>query len=485
MSLDGESLRAPHVVGRLAEWLVEAHATTRRMVDDLTDEQLLGPRRSTVNPPIWELGHVAWFYERWVICHANRGRPVLAAADALYDSMTIEHDIRWDLALPTRKAAYAYADAVCERVLDILHRGCDAHTAFHVLYAILHEDMHAEAFAYTRQCLGWCKPHLDAKYAGGAQTGTGDPENADDRAGRDAAGSHVSADGIDNQSSAARPSVGAVGAVGAVGGDLGGDAQFAGGVLRLGAERDADFVFDNEKWAHDHAVAPFSMARTVVTQAAYAAFVDDGGYGDEQLWSPSGWQWRQAKKAEHPVYWRRCEDAWQRRDCTQWVPIEPKRPICHVSWFEADAYCRWAGRRLPTEAEWELAASATSDRGQAEDATRHYPWGEGAPTPERANVSGWLDGLIAVDILASGETAGGCRQMMGNVWEWTASTFQPYPGFVPDPYADFSAPWFGDGLRVLRGGSWATSHRLVRNTIRNFFSPERRDIWAGFRTCRL
>src|SRR5262249_43013236 len=158
----------------------------------------------------------------------------------------------------------------------------------------------------------------------------------------------------------------------------------------------------------------------------------------------------------------------------------------HVNWYEAEAYCRLAKRRLPTEAEWEMAASGepTADgRGVAEH-KRRYPWGDEPPTPERANLDWRGGGCVSVNALPAGGSAFGVRQMIGNVWEWTATDFGPYQGFEPGPYKEYSAPWFGDH-KVLRGGCWATRSRLVRNAYRNFYKPDRRDVWAGFRTCGL
>ena len=205
--------------------------------------------------------------------------------------------------------------------------------------------------------------------------------------------------------------------------------------------------------------------------------MEDGGYEREALWSGGGWRWRQDTGAAHPVYWRRAEGGWERRDFDRWVALEPDHPVLHVSWHEAEAWCTWAGRRLPTEAEWEMAASATSAAGR-----RCFPWGEAPPTPARANLEGNAGGLLDVAALPDGDSAWGCRQMFGNVWEWTASDFGPYPGFVPDDYRDYSEPWFGTH-KVLRGGGWMTRARLLRNTWRNFYPPDRRDVWAGFRTC--
>ncbi len=227
-------------------------------------------------------------------------------------------------------------------------------------------------------------------------------------------------------------------------------------------------------------VAPFNIARAAVTQAEFAEFVEDGGYNHEALWSNDGWLWRDNAQAAHPVYWRKSGDRWERRDFDKWVSLEPHKPVLHVNWYEADAYCRWAGRRLPTEAEWEMAASWVPLSGKK----LKYPWGEEAPSTERANLDWAAMGALNVGALPEGDSPCGCRQMMGNVSEWTSTEFHPYPGFGADAYKDYSEPWFYDH-KVLRGGCWATRSRLIRNAYRNFYKPDRRDVWAGFRTCEI
>jgi iron(II)-dependent oxidoreductase len=265
------------------------------------------------------------------------------------------------------------------------------------------------------------------------------------------------------------------------GGSLEGDAELPGGGFELGSTPDEEFVFDNEKWAHPVDVASFRIARAAVTQSEFLSFMDDEGYLREELWSADGWKWRQSAGAVHPVSWGRGDSgSWQRRDFDRWVDLEPNKPVLHVSWYEADAYCRWAGRRLPTEAEWEFAASVDPRTG----GKRRYPWGDDPPTAERANLDWRAMGALDVGTLPAGESPCGCRQMIGNTWEWTSSAFDPYPGFSPDPYKDYSEPWFGDHL-VLKGGCWATRSRLIDNAYRNFYKPDRRDVWAGFRTCAL
>jgi iron(II)-dependent oxidoreductase len=417
----------------LAAWVRDARRRTLALVADLTDEQLRVPHLATVNPLLWEIGHVAWFQEKWLLRHANGRPPLRADADALYDSAAVAHDTRWDLPLPSRAETLRYMARVEEQVLERLAGGPGPEEVYFTLLSVFHEDMHGEAFTYTRQTLGYPAPHLP----GGTQ-----PAMAE--------------------------------------GDVpfGGDARVAGRTFRLGAEPGGGFVFDNEKWAHPVELRPFAIARAPVTQAEFAAFVEDGGYRQPDLWGEEGWIWRERAGAEQPVYWRREAGGWRRRDFDRWVLLEPHRPVIHVNAYEAEAYCRWAGRRLPTEAEWEAAASgATADGRKC-----RFPWGECEPTPGRANLDGRALGCVCVADCPAGDSPCGCRQMIGNVWEWTADPFRPYPGFVPDPYKEYSAPWFGDH-RVLRGGCWATRGRLLRNTWRNFYRPQRRDVLAGFRTC--
>lgn len=422
----------------LVESLLDARQQTLARVQDLDEKQLLGPRLVIVNPPLWELGHVGWFQEYWVLRHAASRPPLRPDGDALYDSSRVPHDLRWDLPLPSREDTLTYLATVSDRVLELVRQvGDDPTVRYFVQLAIFHEDMHGEAFAYTRQTLAY-----------------------------GAAGGPVS-----------------VGDEG--GGPLLGDARVPGGRFLLGAPGDEPFVFDNEKWAHPIAVRPFTIARAPVTQAEFAAFVDDGGYHRESLWSDAGRRWRSTAGADHPVYWRRDQDGWHRRHFDRWVPLEPHRPVIHVNGYEAEAYCTWARRRLPTEAEWEVAAAGEpGPDGHLAARKRRFPWGDEPPTPTRTNLDARLEGCADVGAFAAGDSAFGCRQMLGNVWEWTATTFAPYPGFEIDPYREYSAPWFGTH-KVLRGGCWQTRARLLRNTWRNFYTPDRRDIWAGFRTCAL
>jgi len=444
---------------QLIEMLREARSRTMELVADLTDEQLIGPRLAIVNPPLWEIGHVAWTQEFWLLRHLYNQRPLVQAADALYNSTDVAHDTRWDLLLPSRQKTFEYMATVLDRATDCL--GAEPPSTEELYFPLLvlfHEDMHDEAITYTRQTLGYPPPNLAVPQE---QFQTG-------------------------------------------GGPLPGDGEISGGGFMLGATPDFPFVFDNEKWAHPVELKPFAIARAPVTNGEFAAFVDDGGYRRREFWSDEGWRWLESggspaleqsfskffgkpqasapgartARAEHPIYWRRDGGRWMQRVFDGYVPLREHLPVMHVNWYEAEAYCKWAKRRLPTEAEWEMAATAEPATGRK----RLFPWGEEAPSPQRANLDGRALGLVEVAALADGDSASGCRQMIGNVWEWTATDFGPYPGFVVDPYKEYSAPWFG-AHKVLRGGCWATRARLIRNTWRNFYTPDRNDVWAGFRTC--
>ena len=340
----------------LIEALRAARRRTRSLTDDLAGERELGPRLDIVNPPRWEIGHVGWFQEFWCLRQGSEARPsILPNADALYNSATVPHDARWELPLPSFSATAEYRDEVLERVVRKLQ--ADPQDTYFAELALRHEEMHAEAFHYTRQTLGYSAPGAPPEMP------------SDDQ-----------------------------------------DVEMPGGEYRLGAVKGEGFAFDNEKWSHPVVVAPFRISRRPVSNAQFREFVEAGGRA--------------------PRYWRGGE----LRRFDRWIEMPPDEPVMHVSWEEAQAYCRFAGRRLPSEVEWEYAAT-----------------------------HGGLDGL-------------------GGVWEWTSSAFLPYPGFLRDPYKEYSEPWFGTH-KVLRGGSFAASPRVSHPRYRNFFTADRGDIFAGFRTC--
>lgn len=354
-----------------------------------------------LNPPRWELGHIAWFEEWWIARNPARRQgaaadpdiaraaPLLRDADALYDSSRVEHTRRWHLDLPDAERTLRYAARVRERSLDLLAGQPAEDTALYFFrWALQHEAMHAEAAVYMAQHLA-----LDITAAGEA-TGPG-------RAG------------------------------------VAGDWALPGGRFLLGSGPDG-FAFDNERCAHPVELAPFAIARAPVTWGEFRAFIDAGGYADATLWSSEGWAWRQRHGSARPRHLHIEDGRWQRAAFGRWVDLSPDEPVMHLTAHEAAAWCRWAGRRLPTEAEWECAALTAAAGGEP------FAWGQ--------------------------------------VWEWTASPFVPYPGFEPHPYRDYSMPWF-DGRPVLRGASFATAPCMKHPRYRNYFPAERNDLFAGFRTC--
>ncbi len=422
--------------------LTDARARTCALIDQLSEEQLTGPRLPTVNPLRWEIGHTAYFYEFWILRHHYKEPPLISGIDELFDSIHIPHESRWDLKLPSLDDTIKYMQQVKNRVVHHLSNSKqDAARDYLTQYAIFHEDMHCEAFTYTRQTLEYPEPKISLA------SKLSDTTN-----------------------------------------QIIGDASIPSGTFLLGAELTDNFTFDNEKWAHESTVAPFKISRVAVSNGDFEQFVNAGGYRQRDCWCKEGWSWLSDNDIEHPIYWKfdRQKNCWQVRLFDQWQNLQKKSAVVNINWYEANAYCRWSQRRLPTELEWEVAASAvpSEDSAYLTDKKRYFPWGNNNPTYEVANFNGETLGPIDVNAKPLGDSAFGCRQMLGNVWEWTDSLFTPYPGFTPDMYEDYSQPLFGN-TRVLRGGCWATRARLMRNTWRNYYAPERNDVFAGFRTCAI
>ena len=287
--------------------LQDARRRTLALTADLQGEQWLGPRLAIVNPPLWEIGHLAWFQEHWCLRQTGSGTllpSIFLNADQLYNSALVAHDTRWNLPLPTLPETHNYLREVLQRVQKRLENepGNESLNYFAQL-ALFHEDMHGEAFAYTRQTLGYPRPQLEGQQVSPQLEGA-----------------------------------------------WLGDAEIPGGEFMMGAQAGSGFVFDNEKWAHSVTVKPFRMAKALVTNAEFAAFVEDLGYRRKELWSEAGWNWREAAQAEAPVYWAKEGGQWMQRVFDQTIPLQSHKPVIHVNWFEAEAWCCWAKRRLQSEA---------------------------------------------------------------------------------------------------------------------------------------
>ena len=420
-------------VNRLASALHDARRRTLAFYAHLDLASLRVPYLATINPPIWELAHVAWFQEFWCLRHrpdhpdAARVATILDRADALFDSSLVPHAARWEPPYPSNEAIFRYMEDTLERTLRALDDVSEEQRYFFEL-ALRHEDMHGEAMLMTLQTLGLPPPAFAPL----------DPP----------------------ASRSERPR----------------EALFEGGEFLQGALPESEeFVFDNEKWAHMASVRPFALSLDTVTQGEFVAFVEEGGYRRADLWTGEGWQWRERERVDAPRHWKREGSGWTSRRFDRRIPLELAAPMIHVSLHEALAFCRWAERRLPTEAEWEFAAR---NGGRAD----RFPWGDGAAEGAQGLDCRYMAPSSAFEDPAPSKA--GLRHMIGGVWEWTSSAFTPYPGFRADPYKEYSEPWFGSH-HVLRGGSFATRARLVHNRFRNFYLPERSDVFAGFRTCAL
>lgn len=406
--------------------LGDARRRTLELVADLDERELVVPQHKELSPFLWELGRVAWQFERLVL--RRRGEiPVRTDAERRFGD-ALPHGERWVTAFTRRADATQYLERVGQRVLADLERfGLDDDDRHFLQLAITLEDESAETLVELRQAIGAKPP----------PAGT----SRDNAPGR---------------------------------GPCPGDAAVAGGPMLLGAEPLARFVRDREKWAHTVDLQPFRIARAPVTVAEFAEFVADGGYERGEFWSDAGWRWRQRVNATLPLYWRGDgRMGYERRDFDRWRPLEPDRPMVHVNAHEADAFCRFSGRELPTEAEWEFAASWMLR------VKRPFPWGWDPNAPHFANLDGRRNGPVDVNAFPGGDSVHGCRQMLGNVWEWTTSPARPYPGAARSSDEEHK-PW--EKLRVARGGSFATRARFLTTTTRGFFDAERRESFVGFRT---
>ncbi len=420
----------------LAAGLETARQRTLALIEPLDDAALTTQHSPLMSPLVWDLAHMGYFEELWLVRHVGGLEP-LAEHDDLYDAFSHARDERGELPLLDPKAAMSYLAAVRHRSLEVLDRaelnGGDRLLRDGYVYrmVIQHEHQHVETMLATLQLRNgepYPLPVLKPPPASRLEAS---------------------------------------------------EALVDGGPALLGVDGDP-WTYDNERPSFEIELAPFWIDTAPVTNGDYQAFVDGGGYEDARHWTPTGWAWREEAGLEHPEFWRREGDgSWSRVRFGHVEPLPLEEPVQHVCWYEADAFARWAGKRLPTEEEWERAATWEAHAGK-----RRYPWGDEPPDESRANLAAERFRPAAVGSYPAGASGEGVRQLIGDVWEWTSSDFRPYPGFETFPYAEYSEVFFGDEYKVLRGSSWATHPVVARATFRNWDYPIRRQIFAGFRCAR-
>ncbi|ABG03657.1 protein of unknown function DUF323 [Rubrobacter xylanophilus DSM 9941] len=419
--------------------LEEARERTRWLISPLSEEQLTAQHDPIMSPLIWDYGHIGNYEELWLLNRAFGRSLADRELYDIYDASITPRSERPSLNMLGRADADRYLDAVRRAALEELRKadlgGDDPLLGEGFVYRMVlqHEAQHNETMLQTLQLMR--------------------------------------GEGYRPRRMAPLPP-----------GNPGGEEMVLvpGGAFIMGTD-DRARALDNERPAHEVELPPFYIDRLPVTNREYLGFVEDGGYRREELWDPEGWEWIREERISAPKHWYQKEphDWWT--ECFGFdQPLRPDAPVMHVSWYEADAYARWAGKRLPTEAEWEKAASWDPEEGTK----RLFPWGDEPPTPERANLDQLAFRPAEVGAYPAGASPCGALGMVGDVWEWTATEFSGYPGFESFPYREYSEVFFDEGYMVLRGGSFATRPCAIRNTFRNWDFPIRRQLFVGFRCAR-
>jgi iron(II)-dependent oxidoreductase len=443
-ALDTRALRDLAVAELLA-----ARDRTTLLTTTVDEADLVKQHSPLMSPLVWDLAHIANQEELWLLRAVAGREPIHPEIDPLYDAFEHPRAKRTALPLLAPSEARAYGHEVRGRVLDLVTRlrfdgpdGVDrdggfgaqltgAGSGFAFGMVAQHEAQHDETMLATHQLRS------------GPSVLTAPPPPAAADAGRLPAEVHV-----------------------------------PGGPFTMGTSAEP-WALDNERPAHQVHVPAFWLDTAPVTNAAYAQFIADGGYRDARLWTADGWAHRQLAGLTAPLFWS-WEGEWVRTSFGTTEPVIADEPVLHVCWYEADAYARWARRRLPTEAEWEKAARWDP----AAERSRRYPWGDQEWTPARANLGQRHLRPAPAGAYPEGAAPSGARQLIGDVWEWTSSDFLPYPGFTAWPYKEYSEVFFGPEYKVLRGGSFGVSPVACRSTFRNWDYPIRRQIFTGFRTAR-
>ncbi len=420
---------------RIAGELERARARTAQLADAVDDTDLVRQHSPIMSPLVWDLAHVGNQEELWLLRDVGGREPVRCDIDELYDAFRHPRRERPALPLLNPTEARGYVATVRDKVFDVLDRVrldgeplVDQGFAFGMIAQ--HEQQHDETMLATHQLRA------------------GEPVLA-----------------------APRPPAAQV--------PVGGEVVVPGGPFTMGTSTEP-WALDNERPAHRVHLPAFAIDAAPVTNAQYAEFIDAGGYDDPRWWTEQGWRHRVEAGLVAPMHWQRDGDRWVYTRFGRTSPVAPDEPVVHVCFHEAQAYAAWAGKRLPTEAEWEKAARFDPAAGRS----RRYPWGDEDPTEAHANLGQRHLSPAPVGAYPAGASPLGVHQLIGDVWEWLDTDFHGYPGFVAFPYREYSEVFFGSTYKMLRGGSFGTDPVACRGTFRNWDLPIRRQIFSGFRCAR-
>src|ERR1041384_1185443 len=433
----------------IATQLRAARADTLALFDLAREADLHESPGFGFRPIIWHLAHIGVFEAYWLLQKVAGEPAPHARYERIFDPISTPREASKDL--PTRREMEAYLTRVRTRVLRQLER-VNFNTdeplvrGAYVFHLVLeHERQHQETLAYLFQL-------LDPKKKLRPQT----------------ANTNAPAGNTTTSQVHSAPSPDMI--------------EVPAGEFRMGAQWPA-FAYDNELPAHTVHVPAFKIDRLLVTNEEFAHFIDEGGYERREWWSADGWTWRERENWTCPLYWTRAgakNNGWRARTMFAEGALMLDHPVVGISWYEAEAYARFVGKRLPTEAEWEKAASWHDDT----KTKRMFAWGDDAPDATRCNFDLRSWGTTPVGRFSAGASPYGCLDMTGNVWEWTSDEFRGFPDFKAFPYPEYSKVWFDGDHRVLKGGSWATRASVLRTSFRNFFRRHFRIAFAGLR-CAL
>jgi gamma-glutamyl hercynylcysteine S-oxide synthase len=422
----------------IADQLLEARDRTFLLLAPLNNEELRTQHDPLMSPILWDLGHIAYFEELWLT--RNLQGPIeFVEMPGLFNPFEHPRSQRGSLPLPAlvhcREIMQDIRDRVLARLTIADFDSTNPLLRDGYLYQMVlqHEYQHNETMLQTLQ-LKQGRPYSPVQRY------------------------ELPTEGVAAEGRMVR---------------------FPGGIVQIGTE-DRSAAYDNERRRHRVAIAPFWIDVHPVTNGEFARFVDAGGYSRREYWSEAGWEWVRSSAVSAPKYWTKADHVWMIHSMDRAGPVQPSHPVCHVSYYEAEAFARYAGKRLPSEMEWEAAASWDHETGTKRD----FPWGSEPASMELANVDQLSFGTAPIGSYRKNLSPVGCSGMIGDVWEWTASDFLPYPGFESFPYREYSEAFFGSEFKVLRGGSWATRPGAIRNSFRNWDYPIRRQIFSGFRCAR-